>query len=89
MNERDWLKRSGCILLVALLLLIFCAVGHDCHHEQCPVCLLSASFRMTMGLLILAFGWLFVQCRHVLVDAPCAATGIGASLVALKVKLSD
>ena len=90
MNERLWLKRAICVGLVAFLLLIFCAVGHDCHHDDCPVCMLTASFRLTVGLMAIVFGLFCLQCGAGLpADTQLDATGREGTLVALKVKLSD
>ena len=89
MNKRHWLKRVFCIALVALLLLVFCAVGHKCHHDDCPVCLLAASFRLTLGLVTLACGLSCLRCWHLIADVQRKAASRGGTLVALKVKLSD
>lgn len=90
MNRRFVLKRAFCICMALLLLLIFCAVGHSCHHDHCPVCILTATFRLGLGLVALAFGMVFLPrfaCR--LTDAYVPKAGGICSLVALKVKLSD
>lgn len=89
MNERLWLKRAMCVGLVVFLLLIFCAVGHDCHHDDCPVCLLTASFRLTLGLTALTFGLFCLQYLCLPIRTQIIAAGRGGTLVALKVKLSD
>ncbi len=89
MNERLWLKRAICVCLVVFLLLVFCAVGHDCHHDDCPVCLLTASFRLTFGLAALIFGLFCLQCTGIPAGVQAAASGRGGTLVSLKVKLSD
>lgn len=89
MNKRSWLNRGFCVALAVLMLLIFCAVGHDCHHDHCPVCLLTASFGLTLGLVALAFGLFCLRCWHLTADVQRTAAGRGDSLVALKVKLSD
>lgn len=89
MNERLWLKRALCVSLVVFLLLIFCAAGHDCHQDHCPMCMLTASFRLTLGLAALIFGLFCLRCWHLTVDAQRNAAGRGGTLVALKVKLSD
>ncbi len=89
MNMHSWLKRGICVALAVLMLLIFCAVGHDCHHDHCPMCMLTASFRLTLGLAALAFGLFCLRCWHLMVDVQRIAAGRGSSLVALKVKLSD
>ena len=89
MNKRYWLKRVFCIALVALLLLVFCAVGHKCHHDDCPVCLLTASFRLTLGLTALLFGLFCLQCIGLPLGTQNVASGRGGTLVSLKVKLSD
>ena len=90
MNKRDWLKRAFCVALVVLLLFAFCAVGHKCHHDHCPVCLLAASFRLSWGLLALAVGLSFLLLVFRLPEKPqpCATQREGTP-VALKVKLSD
>lgn len=82
-------KRAFCMVLALLLLLIFCAVGHDCHHEHCPVCMLTASFRLTLGLTALIFGLFCLQCIGFPVGTQNVALGRGGTLVSLKVKLSD
>jgi glutamate synthase domain-containing protein 2 len=74
---------------VLLLVMVFCAVGHDCHHEDCPVCLLTASFRLTLGLTALAIDMFCQCCWHLSEDVQQNAAGRGVTLVALKVKLSD
>lgn len=89
MNRRSWMRRVCCVALVFFLLLVFCAVGHECHHDNCPVCLLAASFRLTLGLAALAMGLFCLRCWHLIEDVQRNAAGRGASLVALKVKLSD
>lgn len=89
MDKRSWLKRAACVGLVLLLVMVFCAVGHDCHHDDCPVCLLTASFRLTLGLTVLVMGLFCLRCWHLLEDAQRNAAGRGVTLVALKVKLSD
>ena len=82
-------KRGLCVVLVIFLLLIFCAVGHDCHHDDCPMCLLTASFRLTLGLLVLSFGLFCLRCSGILLGMRQTAPGRGGTLVSLKVKLSD
>lgn len=82
-------KRALCVALVIFLLLIFCAVGHNCHHDDCPMCLLTASFRLTLGLVTLAMGLFCLRCWHLKENVQREAAGRGASLVALKVKLSN
>lgn len=89
MNKCDWLKRASCVALVVLLLLVFCAVGHKCHHDDCPVCMLAASFRLTLGLATLVLGLFCLRCWQLIADAQHKAAGRGDTLVALKVKLSD
>lgn len=89
MNKTRWLKRISCVALVIFLLLIFCAVGHECHHDSCPVCLLAASFRLTLGSAVLALVPPCLTCVCLWASAQSAAAGRGVSLVALKVKLSD
>ena len=90
MNEHSWKKRAICIGLVVFLLLIFCAVGHDCHHDQCPVCMLTASFKLTLGALALMFARsLLQQFIGVAEDMHQYTADKGGNLVALKVKLSD
>lgn len=82
-------KRAFCVALALLLLLIFCAVGHDCHHDHCPVCMLTASFRLTLGLTALLFGLFCLQCIGLPLGMQNIAPGRGGTLVSLKVKLSD
>ena len=89
MNMRIWLKRALCIGMVIFLLLIFCVAGHDCHHDGCPVCMRAASFRLTLGLVALAIGLFCLRCWHLMENVQRDAAGRGASLVALKVKLSN
>ena len=89
MNKTRWLKRISCVALVVFLLLIFCAAGHECHHDSCSVCLLAASFRLTLGSAALALVSPGLTCVRLLAGVPSAAVGRGNSLVALKVKLSD
>lgn len=82
-------KRGLCVVLVIFLLLIFCAVGHDCHQDDCPMCLLTASFRLTLGLTALIFGLFCLRCSGILLGMRQTAPGRGGTLVSLKVKLSD
>lgn len=89
MNMRFWLKRATCVALVIVLLLAFCAMGHDCHHEDCPVCLLTASFRLTLGLKALAIGLFCLRCWQGFADEQRHVAGREESLVALKVKLTN
>lgn len=84
------LRRTAGLLLVVFLLLIFCGSGHSCHHPECPVCLLTAAFRLSMGLAALALGFVFSPGLGRRILEVCAkAKGGASSLVALKVKLSD
>ena len=89
MNKRSWQRRAVSMVLVVLLLLVFCAVGHKCHHDDCPVCMLVASFRLTLGLATLVLGLFCLRCWQLIADAQHKAAGRGDTLVALKVKLSD
>lgn len=89
MNMRFWLKRATCVALVIVLLLAFCAMGHDCHHEDCPLCLLTASFRLTLGLAALAIGLFCLCCWQGFADEQRNVAGREESLVALKVKLTN
>ena len=89
MNKRAWQRRAVSMVLVVLLLLVFCAVGHKCHHDDCPVCMLAASFRLTLGLATLVLGLFCLRCWQLIADAQHKAAGRGDTLVALKVKLSD
>lgn len=82
-------KRALCVALVIFLMLIFCAVGHDCHQDDCPMCLLTASFRLTLGLTALIFGLFCLRCSGILLGMRQTAPGRGGTLVSLKVKLSD
>lgn len=90
MNRRVWRKRAICVALVVFLLLIFCAATHSCDHSHCPVCMLTAAFRLSLGLMALALGLVFLPCfAHRLTDLCVKAKGGDSTLVALKVKLSD
>lgn len=90
MNKRYWLKRAFCMALVVLLLLIFCAVGHRCHHDRCPVCMLTASFGLTWGLLSLTAGLSFLLVAFRIPEQlQPDATKRESTPVALKVKISD
>ena len=89
MNKRSWQRRAVSMVLVVLLLLVFCAVGHKCHHDDCPVCMLAASFRLTLGLATLVLGPFRLRCWQLIADVQHKAAGRGDTLVALKVKLSD
>ena len=89
MNMRIWLTRVTCLGLVIVLLLAFSVMGHCCHHDDCPVCMLAASFRLTLGLVALAIGLFCLRCWHLMENVQRDAAGRGASLVALKVKLSN
>ena len=90
MNGRVWRKQAICVALVVFLLLIFCLVGHSCDHSHCPVCMLTAAFRLGLGLMALALGLVFLPCfTHRLRDLCVKAKGGACTLVALKVKLSD
>ena len=82
-------KRALCVALVIFLLLIFCAVGHDCHQDDCPMCLLTASFRLTLGLTALIFGLFCLRCSGAFLGMRPITPGRGGTLVSLKVKLSD
>ena len=82
-------KRGLCVALVIFLLLIFCAVGHDCHHDDCPMCLLTASFRLTLGLTALILGLSCLRCSGILLGMRQTIPGRGGTLVSLKVKLSN
>jgi hypothetical protein len=50
---------------------------------------LAASFRLTLGLIALTLGLFCLRYAHLCVDTQRFVAGRGASLVALKVKLSD
>ena len=89
MKKCSWLKRALGVALVVFLLLIFCAVGHDCHHDQCPVCMLTASFGLTLGLMAFVFGLFCLRYLCLTARAQTVVVGRGGTLVALKVKLSD
>jgi len=90
MNKCFWLRRAVCICLVAFLLLIFFGAGHNCHHPECPVCRLTAAFRLSLGLVVLALGIVCLPgLAHRILDVCVKATGGDCTLVALKVKLSD
>ena len=90
MNIRRNSRQVFCLLLAVILLLIFCAVGHDCHHDQCPVCMLTASFKLTLGAFALMFARsLLQQYIGIAEDMHQYTADKGGNLVALKVKLSD
>ena len=90
MKKRLWLKRAILIGLVVCLLLIFSSVSHSCDHSHCPVCMLTAAFRLGLGVMALALGLVFLPCFvHRLTDLCVKAKGGDSTLVALKVKLSD
>lgn len=90
MNRRVWQKRAVCVALVVFLLLIFCAVWHSCDHSHCPVCMLTAAFRMGLGLAALALGLRFLpRFSRCLRDVDPRMEGREGTLVTLKVKLSD
>ena len=90
MNKRIWLNRVICMALAVLLLLVLCVAGHDCHRDECPVCLLTASFKLTLGLVACMFALSPVQqyIGFAEYDKQYVADK-GSSLVTLKVKLSD
>lgn len=90
MNRRLWQKRAMCVALVVFLLLIFCSVSHSCDHSHCLVCMLTAAFRLSLGLAALALGFVFSPgFVHHLAGLCAKAKGGECTLVALKVKLSD
>ena len=89
MNTRFNSRQTFCFLLVVLLLLIFCAVGHDCQHDECPVCMLTASFKLTLGALAFLCVRLVLQHIGLAEELALYAANKGSTLVALKVKLSD
>ena len=90
MDRRLWCKRAICVALAVFLLLIICSAGHSCHHDHCPVCMLTAAFRLGLGLMALALGLVFLpRFSRCLRDADPQAEGGKGTLVALKVKLSD
>ena len=83
-------KQAFCLVLAVMLLLIFCAAGHACHHDQCPVCMLTASFKLTLGTFALMFARsLLQQYIGFAEDMYQYTADKGGNLVALKVKLSD
>jgi hypothetical protein len=53
------------------------------------VCMLAASFRLTLGLVALAIGLFCLRCWHLMENVQRDAAGRGVTLVALKVKLSN
>ena len=89
MNVPVKFKRVFCMAIAVFMLLIFCAAGHSCHHDQCPVCMRTAAFKLTLG----ALAFLFVRAvlQHIgLAEALLRyAPNKGGTLVTLKVKLSD
>lgn len=90
MNRRLWCKRAICVALAVFLLLIFCSVGHSCHHDHCPVCMLTAAFRLGLGVLCLTLGIVCLPpLAYRFTDVHGPKTAGFCSLVALKVKLSD
>ena len=90
MDKRFWQKRALCMMLIVFLLLIFCSVGHSCHREDCPVCLLTATFKLSLGLYTLALGLVFMPRFARYFGKTNAIIACGEeTLVALKVKLSD
>ena len=89
MKKGFWLKRVCCLILAMLMLFVFCAMGHDCHQDHCPVCLLTASFGRTWSLIVIVFGLFCLRCWCWILDSQYAVAGGTDSLVALKVKLSD
>ena len=90
MNRRLWCKRAICVALAVFLLLIFCSVGHSCHHDHCPVCMLTAAFRLGLGVLCLALGIVCLPpLAYRFTDVYGPKTAGFCSLVAMKVKLSD
>ena len=90
MKNGLWQNRVICLALAILLLLVFATLGHDCHHEQCPICYLTASFRFTMALLALALPLPLLSCKAFATgEMQDDMAGKELTLVALKVKLSD
>ena len=90
MKNGLWRNRGICLALAILLLLVFCTLGHDCHHEKCPICYLTASFRFTMALLALVSPLPLLSCGAFAAGEMQGCTaGKEHTLVALKVKLSD
>ena len=90
MNRCVWQRRAVCICLAVFLLLIFCAVGHSCDHSHCPVCMLTAAFRLGLGVLCLAPGIVCLPpLAYRFTDAYGPKTAGFCSLVSMKVKLSD
>ncbi len=86
--ERRWI----CLLLAAVLLLILCSAGHECHggmNEHCPVCLVLSAWKLVLpGLLAMIF---FACLAELMLHAVSADAGGNEknTLVSLKVKLSD
>lgn len=90
MDRRLWCKRAICVALAVFLLLIICSAGHSCHHDHCPVCVLTAAFRLSLGLAALAPGIVLLPgCVRCFTNLCAKAKGGASNLVALKVKLSD
>lgn len=90
MNTRFNSRQVLCLLLIVILLLIFCAVGHDCHHDECPVCMLTAAFKLTLGIFMLTLAQsLYQQYIGLAEDLYTYSADDAGNLVSLKVKLSD
>lgn len=92
MQRASWQKRILCWLLVAVLMLIFCSAGHECHggmNEHCPVCLVLSAWKLVLpGVLALTF----FACLTGLILHTVSTDADGNekyTLVSLKVKLSD
>ncbi len=85
--------RAICLMLSLVLLLIFCSVGHECHgeamDEHCPVCLILSAWKLALpGLLALA-GAVCLCFTALRIARQEADREEKATLVALKVKLSN
>lgn len=91
MKKRDLLRRGICLLVAAVLLLILCSAGHDCVDDHCSVCQIVSAWKLIMPALALAAGVLALPIfvLFYLHGETCALLGWEATLVALKVKLSD
>lgn len=94
MKNGRGIYRGICLLLAAVLLLIFCSAGHECHSDamdhHCPVCLILSAWKLALpGLLALTGVACFAGAALHTGDAASAHSGEKTTLVALKVKLSD
>lgn len=86
-------KKLVCLLMAAILLLILCSAGHDCHgssvDSDCPVCLVLGAWKWAAPALMAAMGLLCPVILALWVQTGTNARRETASLVEQKVKLSD